>query len=153
MFVTGVQTCALPISLKEFLNSPPHRAILLDSQYHAVGVGAYEVNGRKNWAVLLSLNSAAEPLAATQAETRKTVGGFSDVYEDDYFAKPVLWAVKSQVTNGQAPAPSLRARPVHEDRSSRSSGELQDARNRNQPPIRSGMCTAETISTKPFCGP
>ena len=87
-------------TLREFLNSPPHRAILLDSQYHAVGVGAYEVNGRKNWAVLLSMNSAAEPLAATQAQTRKTVGGFSDVYEDDYFAKPVLWAVKNQVTNG-----------------------------------------------------
>ena len=91
-------------ALEAFLNSPPHRAILLDKQYHAVGVGVYEVNGRKNWAVLLSQNSAAEPLAATQAQTRKTVGGFSDVYEDDYFAKPVLWAVKNQVTNGTSPS-------------------------------------------------
>ena len=91
-------------ALEAFLNSPPHRAILLDSQYHAVGVGVYEVNGRKNWAVLLSQNSAAEPLAATLAQARKTVGGFSDVHEDDYFAKPVLWAVKNQVTNGTSPS-------------------------------------------------
>ena len=91
-------------TLKEFLNSPPHRAILLDSQYHAVGIGAYEANGRKNWAVLLSQNSAPEPLAATQAQPRKTVVGFSDVQEDDYFAKPVLWAVKNQVTNGTSPS-------------------------------------------------
>lgn len=30
----------------------------------------------------------------------KTVGGFSDVTEKDYFAQPVLWAVEQQITGG-----------------------------------------------------
>lgn len=29
-----------------------------------------------------------------------TVGGFSDVYEDDYYADPVVWAVENGITDG-----------------------------------------------------
>lgn len=87
-------------TLKEFLNSPPHRAILLDSQYHAVGVGAYEANGRKNWAVLLSMYSAVDQVSFSDIKPRKTVAGFNDVFETDYYASPVQWAVQKQITNG-----------------------------------------------------
>lgn len=34
---------------------------------------------------------------------KPTVGGFSDVFEGDYYADPVLWAVENQVTNGTSP--------------------------------------------------
>ena len=36
---------------------------------------------------------------------RPTVGGFSDVFEGDYYAEPVLWAVQHdpQITNGTSP--------------------------------------------------
>ena len=87
-------------TLKEFLNSPPHRAILLDSQYHAVGVGAYEANGRKNWAVLLSMYNAADQVSLSALTPKKTVAGFRDVFETDYYANPVQWAVQRQITNG-----------------------------------------------------
>lgn len=76
-------------TLKEFLNSPPHKAILLDGQYHTAGVGAYESGGRKNWAVLLSTNRATGSLSLSDMQPRKTVAGFSDVFESDYYAKPV----------------------------------------------------------------
>ncbi len=33
-----------------------------------------------------------------------SVGGFSDVHEDDYFAQPVLWAVKKNITSGVSDA-------------------------------------------------
>lgn len=87
-------------TLKEFLNSPPHKEILLDGQYLAAGVGAYESGGRKYWAVLLSLNSASTLAAVSGVKSPATVGGFRDVYETDYFAQPVLWAVQHKITNG-----------------------------------------------------
>lgn len=87
-------------TLKEFLNSPPHKAILLDGQYRAAGVGAYESGGRKYWAMLLSLNSASTSAVVNQPKPRATVGSFRDVYETDYFAQPVLWAVQNKITNG-----------------------------------------------------
>ena len=31
---------------------------------------------------------------------KPTVGGFNDVYEDDYYAKPVKWAVENKITSG-----------------------------------------------------
>ena len=85
---------------EEFLNSPPHRAILLDGQYHAVGVGVYEYSGRKNWAVLLSMNSASSPVALSDVQPKKTVAGFKDVFESDYYAKAIQWAVQKQITAG-----------------------------------------------------
>lgn len=87
-------------TLKEFLNSPPHKAILLDGQYRAAGVGAYESGGRKYWAVLLSTNRAAGSLSLSDMQPRKTVAGFSDVFESDYYAKPVQWAVQNQIAFG-----------------------------------------------------
>lgn len=87
-------------ALEEFLNSPPHRAILLDGQYHAVGVGVYESGDRKNWAVLLSMNSASSPVMLSEVQPKKTVAGFSDVFESDYYAKAIQWAVQKQITAG-----------------------------------------------------
>lgn len=87
-------------TLTEFLNSPPHKAILLDGQYRSVGVGAYESDGRKYWAVLTSMYSATDHVSLSEVQPRKTVAGFSDVFETDYYANPVQWAAQKQITNG-----------------------------------------------------
>lgn len=87
-------------TLIEFLNSPPHKTILLDGQYRSVGVGAYESGGRKYWAVLTSMYSATDHVFLSEVQPRKTVAGFSDVFETDYYSAPVQWAVQKQITNG-----------------------------------------------------
>lgn len=87
-------------ALQAFMDSPPHRAILLDGQYRSIGVGVYESGNRKNWAVVLSMYSAADQVSLSDMKPRKTVAGFTDVFETDYYANPVQWAVQKQITNG-----------------------------------------------------
>lgn len=87
-------------ALQAFMDSPPHRAILLDGQYRSVGVGVYESGDRKNWAVVLSMYSAADQVSLSDMKPRKTVAGFNDVFETDYYASPVQWAAQKQITNG-----------------------------------------------------
>ena len=87
-------------ALQAFMDSPPHRAILLDGQYRSVGVGVYESGDRKNWAVVLSMYNSGDQVSLSDMKPRKTVAGFSDVFETDYYASPVQWAVQKQITNG-----------------------------------------------------
>ena len=87
-------------ALQEFMNSPPHKAILLDGQYKSVGVGVYDSGDRKNWAVVLSMYGATDSVSLNDVQPKKTVASFSDVFETDYYAKSVQWAVQKKITVG-----------------------------------------------------
>src|SRR5690349_22893118 len=47
LYVTGVQTCALPISGSDFMNSPAHRANVLDRRWDRLGAGAGQSGNTK----------------------------------------------------------------------------------------------------------
>ena len=53
--------------------------------------GTHVIGNSPDWAILVEGNS--QP-------TTPTVGGFTDVKTDNWFADPVLWAVSKDITNG-----------------------------------------------------
>ena len=87
-------------ALYSYMSSPPHKAILLNQQYHAAGVGVYEEGDCKYWAVVLSMYGATDSVSPAEMMPKKTVCSFADVYETDYYADAVLWAARRGITNG-----------------------------------------------------
>ena len=65
-----------------------------------VSVSDGKIKGLKVGSTKLTATVMGKTLAVTVRVRGLPVGGFNDVFEDDYYADPVLWAVQNNVTAG-----------------------------------------------------
>lgn len=59
-----------------------------------------DIEGRTTYNKCLTSATIHYNSSSIPATPKPTVGGFSDVYEGDYYADPVVWAVKNGITDG-----------------------------------------------------